>query len=210
MLKLNRVPGWWRLLGMLAWLTCFSGCGSGVKLPVLPADAKVLAFGDSLTFGTGADPDQSYPAVLQGLIGREVVNAGIPGEISADGLARLPGVLDEVQPKLLILCHGGNDFLRNLGEPGAADNVRAMIRLAQERGIGVMLIAVPKFGLMFSPPEFYERIAEESGLPIEPDTLSRIIRDNDLKADAVHPNGRGYRLLAESVAERLRAAGAVQ
>lgn len=210
MLNMNPLLGWWRVLGMLAWLACLSGCGSGPKLPVLPADAKVLAFGDSLTFGTGANPDQSYPAVLQGLIGREVVNRGIPGEISADGLARLPDVLDEVQPRLLILCHGGNDFLRNLGEKGAADNVRAMIRLAQARGIGVMLIAVPKFGLVFSPPEFYEQIAEESGLPIEPGTLSKIIRDNDLKADAVHPNGRGYRLLAEAVAERLRAAGAIQ
>lgn len=199
----------WRMMVLVMWLAFLAGCGSGPKLPKLPTDAKVLAFGDSLTFGTGANTDQSYPAVLQGLIGREVVNAGIPGEISADGLERLPGVLDEVQPKLLILCHGGNDFLRNLGDKGAADNVRAMAKLARERGISVVLIAVPKFGIMFSPPEFYEQIAQELGLPVVPDTLSQIIRDNALKSDQVHPNGQGYRLLADAVAERLRAAGAI-
>ncbi|MGZ8247144.1 arylesterase [Methylomagnum sp.] len=209
MVKGNEMLGWWRVFGMVAWLTCLTSCGSGPKLPNLPTDAKILAFGDSLTYGTGANPEQSYPAVLQGLIGREVVNVGIPGEISADGLARLPGVLDEVQPKLLILCHGGNDFLKNLGEQGAANNVRAMIRLAQERGIGVVLIGVPKFGILFSPPTFYGQIAEEFGIPFEPDTLSQIIRDNALKSDSVHPNGAGYRLLAEAVAARLRAAGAI-
>ncbi len=195
---------------MLVLLLFLAACGSRAKSPPLPADAKVLAFGDSLTFGTGAVPEQSYPAVLQGLIGREIVNAGVPGETSAEGLARLPDLLDEHQPALLILCHGGNDFLRNLAEKGVAANVRAMVELARERGIGVVLIAVPKFGLTLSPPEFYETIAEEFSLPAEMDTLSRIIRDRELKSDTVHPNAAGYRLLAEAVAERLRAAGAIR
>lgn len=205
----HAMPGLWRMVGLVVWLACLTACGSGPKLPKLPAAAKVLAFGDSLTFGTGANPDQSYPAVLQGLISREIINAGIPGEISADGLARLPEFLDQYQPALLILCHGGNDFLRNLDEQRAADNVRAMVKLAQERGIGVVLIAVPKFGITFSPPEFYAAIGEEFGFPVVPDTLSQIIRDNALKADPVHPNAQGYRLLAEAVAAQLKAAGAI-
>ena len=122
----------------------------------------MLAFGDSLTFGTGASPAESYPAQLQSLIGRKVVNAGVPGEISADGLSRLPEVLEEVQPRLLLLCHGGNDFLRKQSETAAAANVRAMIRLARDKGIGVVLIATPKPGLTISSPDFYADIAKES------------------------------------------------
>ena len=73
----------------------------------------------------------------------------------------------------------------------------------------MVLIAVPKFGLMFSPPEFYAKIAEAVTIPFDTGTLSRIIRDNSLKSDAVHPNGSGYRMLAEAVAERLKVAGAI-
>jgi acyl-CoA thioesterase-1 len=204
----------WMVSGLARWCGFLLGvflvaCGSGQRLAPLPPEARILAFGDSLTYGTGAGPEQSYPAVLQALIGREIVNAGVPGEITAEGLERLPELLDEHQPQLLILCHGGNDFLRSLGEQQAAANIRAMIRLARERNIAVMLVAVPKFGVLFSPPEFYAGIAEELGVPVESGTLSRIIRDPALKSDAVHPNAAGYRRLAEAVAEELKAAGAI-
>lgn len=185
------------------------GCGKQPRLSAVGADAVVLAFGDSLTFGTGAGEPESYPAQLAQFIGRKVVGAGIPGEISADGLARLPEALDEHQPKLLILCHGGNDFLRRLPKQQAAANVRAMIRLAKSRGIEVVLIGTPEPGLTVSPPEFYAEIAKEFGVPYEDGIIGRILRDGSLKSDAIHPNARGYRLIAERIAELLRKAGAV-
>lgn len=187
-----------------------AGCGGSVaKLPKLPADAVVLAFGDSLTYGTGAQAETSYPAVLEKLIGREVRSAGVPGEVSAAGLARLPSALDHYQPSLLILCHGGNDFLRKLGDAKAAENLRAMIRLAKERGIGVVLIAVPKPGLLPSPPDFYAEIAREFGLPYEEEALKTILRDNELKSDLAHPNAKGYAQLAQAVAALLKKSGAL-
>ncbi len=196
------------LLVFLACALCACG-GSAPRLSPLASDAVVLAFGDSLTFGTGAQPETSYPAVLERLIGRKVYAAGIPGEVSAAGLARLPSALDYYQPRLLLLCHGGNDFLRKLGDAQAAENLRAMIRLARERGIEVLLIGVPKPGLFPSPPDFYADIAHEFRLPYEESALKTILRDNELKSDLAHPNAKGYAKLAAALAALLKKSGAV-
>ena len=195
------------LLLLLLFLT---GCGPSVpKLPQLAQDAVILAFGDSITYGSGAGEGESYPSVLQSLLGRTVINSGVPGEITAESLARLPDVLDENNPKLMILCIGGNDFLRGMDERQAADNIRAMIRLANEKGAQVVLVGVPKFGIMLSPPEFYRKIAEEFHVPYEGDVMHKILLHRDLKADPVHPSANGYRLFAESIAELLKKSGAI-
>ncbi len=188
------------------------GCGPSVPAMVpLPPDAVILAFGDSLTYGTGTDSEQeSYPAVLQQLIGRSVINSGVPGEVTAESLERLPEVLDEFEPKLMILCIGGNDFLRQLSENQAAENIRAMIRLAKDKGVDVILVGVPKFGLTVSPPAFYAQIAKEFQLPYEDGVMHEILLSNALKADdKIHPNAQGYRRFAEAVADLLKRAGAI-
>ena len=194
---------------LAAFALLASGCGQQSKLAPLPADAVLLAFGDSLTFGTGASETESYPAQLARLTGRRVLREGVPGELSAAGLERLPALLDEHRPRLLLLCHGGNDFLRRLPKDKAADNVRAMIRLARDRGIDVLLIGTPEIGFTLTPPEFYAGIAKQFGIPYEGEVLTKILRDGGLKADQVHPNAKGYRLMAERVAELLRKSGAL-
>jgi len=183
--------------------------GSSPKLAPLSGDAVVLAFGDSLTYGTGADPQESYPARLEALIGRKVVAAGVPGEVSAAGLVRLPSALDEVKPQLVILCEGGNDFLRKLDDGQAANNIRAMVQLALARGAQVVLIGVPKPALLPAPPDFYGEIAGELRVPYEGGALKKILTDNELKSDLAHPNARGYARLAEAIAALLRKSGAV-
>ena len=187
-----------------------TGCGRArATLERLAADAVILAFGDSLTFGTGAGNGQSYPAQLERLVGRKVIAAGVPGEVSAAGLARLPGVLEEVQPKLLLLCHGGNDFLRRLPDTLVADNIRAMIRMARQRGAGVLLVGVPKPGLFPSAPDFYADIAAEFAIPYEETALKKILGDNALKSDLIHPNAAGYAQMAAALADLLKKSGAV-
>jgi len=190
-------------------LALLASCGKPPKLPALGPDAVVLAFGDSLTFGTGASEEESYPAQLARLIGRKVASAGVPGEVSADGLKRLPAALDEHEPRLLVLCHGGNDFLRRASKLQVAANVRAMIQLAKARGIEVVLIGTPEPGFAVTPPEFYEEIAQEFGIPYEAGVLGKILRDAALKSDAIHPNARGYRMIAEQVAVLLKRSGAL-
>ena len=196
---------------LAAWILCLvlAGCTPPPELEPLAADAVVLAFGDSLTFGTGAGTGESYPEVLSGLIGRTVVKAGVPGEVSADGLLRLPALLDQEQPALLLLCHGGNDQLQRLDPNQLADNLRAMIREARDRNIAVVLIAVPAPGLSLRPLPLYAGIADEFGLAADLETVADILGDRALKSDYIHPNAAGYRRLALAVADLLRAAGAV-
>jgi len=199
-----------RLLACLLVALLAASCGGAkTRIDKLEANAVVLAFGDSLTFGTGASPSESYPAVLERAIGRKVVNAGVPGETSAQGLQRLPEVLEEVKPRLLILCHGGNDFLRRMDDAQAAANVRAMIQLARAQGIPVVLLATPKPGLPPSIPLFYGEIAAELKVPFEEGVIRTVLFDNSLKSDMVHPNGAGYARIAAAVEKLLKGAGAI-
>ncbi|HEY4999309.1 MAG TPA: GDSL-type esterase/lipase family protein [Usitatibacter sp.] len=198
------------LVALLAAALLLGACGgSKPSLDKLERNAVVLAFGDSLTFGTGAAKDESYPAVLERDTGLQVVNAGVPGEISADGLARLPEALEEAQPKLLILCHGGNDFLRKMDDATAAGNIRAMIQLARSRGVPVVLLGTPKPGLPPSVPKFYGDIAREMRVPYEDAVLRDVLLDNAFKSDMVHPNGKGYARIAAAIEKLLKKAGAI-
>jgi lysophospholipase L1-like esterase len=199
-----------RLLALALLLCIGAGCGDA-KRPAarLPADAVVLAFGDSLTFGTGAQAQESYPAQLEQLIGRRVVRAGIPGEVTAQALERLPGALDEHAPRLLLLCIGGNDFLQKLPVQQAEQNVRTMVKLAQSRGIEVVLIGTPEPGLQVATPAFYGDIAKEFNLVYEGAVIGEVLKKGGLKSDLVHPNAKGYRVIAERLAETLKKSGAI-
>jgi len=190
-------------------LLLLGGCGERPALERLAPDATILAFGDSLTFGTGAAEEESYPAQLEMLIQRRVVRAGVPGEVTAQALARLPAALDEHAPRLLLLCIGGNDFLRRLGNPQAEHNVRAMVKLARDRGVAVLLIGTPEPGFAVSPPAFYAAIAREYRLPYEEGIIGEVLKDRSLKSDPIHPNARGYRAIAQRVAETLKLSGAL-
>ncbi|MDH3474658.1 MAG: arylesterase [Rhodospirillales bacterium] len=195
----------------MAFVVFLAACSEETpRLAPLTEDAVVLAFGDSLTAGYGAPQGQGYPQVLEDMIGRRVVASGVPGEVSASGRARFASVLDRVRPSLVVLCHGGNDFLRRLDESQLTENLRAMVEDAETRGIPVVLIGVPRPGLLISEgAEVYRRIAEEFGLPYEAEALADILKQQKLKADVIHPNAAGYRRLAEAVAALLRASGAI-
>jgi lysophospholipase L1-like esterase len=198
-----------RLLVLALLAALASGCGKPPPLAPLGPDAVVLAFGDSLTYGSGAKEEESYPAQLASIIGRRVEPAGVPGEVSAQALARLPGALDEHAPRLLLLCIGGNDFLRRLDKKQAEANVRAMVRLAKDRGVDVLLIGTPEPGFTVSPPGFYANIAKEFRIPYEDDVIGEVLKNSELKSDQIHPNARGYRVIAERLAELLRKSGAI-
>lgn len=179
------------------------------SLRPLASDAVILAFGDSLTYGTGAGSNQSYPSVLAELTGRQVINAGIPGEVSASGVKRLGILLEKHQPDLVVLCHGGNDILRRLDRDSLSTNLVHMIEEIRNAGADVLLLAVPDFGLLLSAAEFYGEVAAKTAVPVELDILPDVLADRRLKSDTIHPNADGYRRLAEAIAAKLEIAGAL-
>jgi len=197
---------WLSALLVLALVACTA---EQPRLPALDGEATILAFGDSLTYGTGAGRNASYPAILAQLSGRQVINAGVPGELSASGLRRLPGVLLQWHPDMLILCHGGNDLLQKRDHEQLRQNLEGMVRIARQQQVPVVLIAVPRPALFLKADGVYARLAKEFRLPLAGEILEEIISSAELKSDHVHPNARGYRLLAQRVYHLLQDSGAL-
>lgn len=186
-------------IALLILALALTACERAETLRPLEPDAIILAFGDSLTYGTGAPTGASYPEVLAGLLDRTVITAGVPGEVSADGRERLPALLEEHRPALVVLLHGGNDLLRRKDQGETAENLRAMVEMARAAGAEVVLIGVPRPGLFLSAADFYEDLARELRLPYDRDILAELLGDASQKSDAVHLNAAGYRRLAEAV-----------
>jgi acyl-CoA hydrolase len=175
------------------------------KAQAVPRGATVLALGDSITFGTGSPPGASYPAVLARLTGWNVVNAGVPGDTSAQALARLPDLLQEHKPQLVLVSVGGNDFLRRLGDADVKANIRRIAEQCVAAGAQVLLIAVPRPSLVgamagvLGDHALYAELAEEMKLPLHQDGWSVVLSDEKLRSDQIHANAAGYERFAQGV-----------
>ncbi len=194
--------------------------GCGRKKPTagaaLPAGSTVLALGDSITFGTGADSAAAYPAQLAALAGWSVVNAGVPGDTATQAAERLPALLAEHKPALVILSAGGNDFLRRVPAAETEAALRNAIGLAREAGAQVLLVAVPQpsigatLGAGLSDHPLYAKLADELKLPLHANGWATVLGDEKLRADQIHANAAGYRAFAEGSAATLRSMGYLQ
>ena len=168
---------------------------------MLPIDTKILAFGDSITYGYNVETQLSYPSQLSTLLLADVINAGINGELTNQGLQRLPRLLEKYKPQILIICHGGNDIIRRKSLIRAKDNIKKMIEIARAKNIHVVLVGVPMLEVItLSTAQIYYEIADEMNVPLEDSALETILGDNYLKIDQIHPNAEGYNLLANSLA----------
>ena len=179
----------------------------------VPAGAPVLAVGDSLTHGTGATPETSYPAVLAGLPGWQVTNAGVPGDTTEQAVQRLPALLAAATPALVLLCIGGNNLLRRIDEGTTRSHIQRMLALVQAAGAQVLLIAVtrPSLAARFTgnltDHPMYGELAEALRVPLHRQGWSEVLADEQLRADAIHANAQGYAAFARGLLATLRATG---
>ena len=199
------------LLGAGALLLTACGRKSSRTHATSPEGSPVLALGDSLTFGYGANPGESYPAQLQKLTGWSVVNGGVSGDTSAQALSRLPTLLAR-KPKLVIVGIGDNDFLRKVPEEQTRANIAKIIETVQKENIPAVLVGVPHItlGALFghlSDHPLYEDLSKEYGIPLFGGAWAEILGDNNLKSDQIHANGKGYRKFAEDLNQFLRKQG---
>ncbi len=190
-----------------------ASCGrKAVRGEPLAAGATVLALGDSITHGTGAGPDDAYPAQLAALTGWQVVNGGVPGDTAALALARLPALLEAHRPALVIVSIGGNDFLRRLDEAQTEAQLRGIVATARAAGAQVLLVGVPQpsvaaaLGVGLADHPMYERVAQDLALPLHAGGWARVLGDERLRSDRIHANAAGYRAFAEGLLDTLRAA----
>ena len=189
-------------------LILFSFTSKKTTIRTLNTQESILAFGDSLTYGYNAKPSESYPTVLAQLSSYKVINAGVIGETSAEGLKRLPQLLKDENIKLMLLCFGGNDIIQKKSMVSLKKNLKTMIQMAKEKNIEVLLISVPNFTLFgLSPLELYEEVADEENVVLASGILAQILEQPSLKSDQIHPNALGYKMMGEKIYEKLKEEG---
>lgn len=174
----------------------------------------VLCLGDSLTEGYGVAPEQSYPAVLErrlrelGHADLRVVNAGISGSTSASAVSHLRWQM-RARPDVLVLALGGNDGLRGIDLASTRANLDGAIGLAREHGVRVLLAGMrlpPNYGPAYANAfqEIFPALAAKHGVALVPFLLEGVAADPELNLpDGIHPNARGYEIVADHVLEHL-------
>ena len=179
----------------------------------LSAQTTVLILGDSLTQGVGASSAQTnYPALLKQQSQWNIINGGVSGNTSAQALTRLPELLQQHQPKLVIISIGGNDFLQRLSNSDTQANIAQSIALSQQSGAQVLLVAVPELTLAAAIGQprdhaMYAQLAQSHQVYLLEDAWSDILGDDSLRADPVHANDAGYQVFSKLLVKRLQQIG---
>lgn len=201
-------------LGLVALISIFlAACGEEQHYTPLPKTATVAILGDSLSYGTGAAKGQDYPSLLAANTGWNIINAGVPGDTSADGLERLQDLLDNYEIDLLIVELGGNDFLKRVPEAETMQNLKSILTEIKANNIQPLLVAIPEFSPFgaavgsLSDHSLYKKLAKETDTPLIEDIFSDVLAKNGLKADPIHPNAEGYRVIEENLRKALAKKG---
>lgn len=199
----------------LCLLALLAACGGSPEPQCrLPSDATVLAIGDSITRGYGADGQgyaEQLQALLRGSTGREgvsVLNLGVDGERSAGLLARLDDALASHRPAVVLITSGGNDLLRKGDAGEIRENLRAAAGKVRAAGAWPVLFAVPRPSLAAAAGfgadhPLFEELAATGGLTVIPEAVEEALSREEWRADQIHPNRLGYAVMAEAAFEVL-------
>jgi acyl-CoA thioesterase I len=169
-----------------------------------PRGSNIIAFGDSLTQGVGAGPGEDYPRQLSAMAGVPIINRGTGGITTGEALAHLDRDVLNDDPRIVIVLLGGNDLLHQLSVRETFRNLDTIVTRIQEKGALVILVGIK--GLTFADHygSEYKTLAWKKGAVFVPNILHGIIDDPRLKSDQFHPNGAGYKIMAERILKALQ------
>jgi len=194
------------LFGLFGWSAMvLSACAKKPAFSPFPSGSRVLAFGDSVTFGTGAGEGEDWPTLLGGLSGWVVTNAGVPGDTAEAGRSRIPALLEEHKPALVIIEIGGNDFLRRRPASAVKNDLRELVTTVRQAGAQPVLVGVPELSVLAvvagkpSDSPIYEEIGKEENVPVVSGVFSEVLSRPELCSDKIHPNASGYRQMAAGI-----------
>ncbi len=200
----------WALLALA--VVVLAACAKP-KEEAIPAGSAVLALGDSLTEGYGVKPEEAWPALLAKRTGWLMINGGVSGDTSSAALQRLPSLLVEHRPVLVLVALGGNDMLRHVPQQETVANLDRILTLIKAHGAKAVLLATPNPSLMgavfqhLSAPGFYRQVANAQQVPLIEDAIANVVSDPQLKVDPLHPNAAGHALLSERIFAALQSIG---
>ncbi|MFH1768662.1 MAG: GDSL-type esterase/lipase family protein [Candidatus Omnitrophota bacterium] len=195
----NKSGGKFKLVCLCGYLLFIAACGRDNTVNLNWQGTNVICFGDSITFGVGAASGFDYPSYLAALLDKEVINAGLSGDTTESALLRLEKDVLEKDPAIVIVVLGGNDFLRRRPILETAANLEKIIKRIQKSGALVFLCDISGPQLMSRYKKEYKDLAERNGAVYIPDLLSGIVNNPSLMSDYIHPNGRGYEIIAQRV-----------
>jgi acyl-CoA thioesterase-1 len=195
------------------FLVCLAACEPEQRYAPLPPGSVVLAFGDSVTYGTGANKGEDFPTLLAQQTGWKVINAGISGDTAGRAKSRIASLLQQHEPDMVLVELGGNDFLRQRSPGLVKTDLREILERVMSSGAVPVLIAVPRvsmvrasLGVLADSP-IYAELASEKGVALIDEVFAQIVSDSSLRADRIHPNAEGYRQFTERLLDKLAALG---
>jgi len=202
-----------RIILLVAASVLVAACGSKAKEAPLPSGSRVLALGDSLTAGIGVVPEEAWPDLLANQTGWVVINGGVSGDTSGGALRRLPALLEQHNPVLVLVALGGNDMLRHVPQAETTANLGRILDMIRAQGAKPVLLATPKpsvAGAVFqnlSAADFYRQVADEQQVPMIEDAIADVLSDPQMKGDPLHPNAAGHAQLSQNIFDALKSIG---
>ncbi len=192
------------LCNYLLLFLCFLLVSCSGPEPVELTGENIICFGDSLTYGTGAPRDKSYPAQLSDMTGQPVINAGVPGDTTTSALERLEEDVLSQSPRIVLITLGGNDLKNGVRKDVAFRNIKTIIEAIQAEG-GLVILGGVKFIILDKGyGEMYRKLAKETDIILVPNVLKGLIGKDKYMSDPIHPNGQGYTIMAERFYEAMK------